>query len=557
VSVSDERSALDTPISPDTPPAERKAALTALLREFFGNPAMSAQALHDRSVELPINGFDLTRILDELAPTPSKRQLDTARWLITNATGQGAMLVGLGLLRGNAERRDIPLLRTVGLLRYVDRFAVEVMLTIPDAVDDVIWLVERSRDLVRNFAAKELVDHPDPVMRDWVRSTPPHLLSGETARRIAEQHGLAAMLDAATVDDVLWDQTGHLLIAMTDTDNYQTQIGRYADARTVYQRWIALAGQRPATVDRAALLTTVADDLATGLAAPVVADLRTELISKIDTLLSTPPWSDIVDKALCSADPVAVRRAGWIRKRRARIDIPTSGFAIRIVPPDPYPHCHTDVETRIMIDGMPAVATAFDKGPAEPPGSLLDRGQLRATNTPAEVRLAEAYCTEGCCGGLYVTIVREGAEVVWRGWRSSMRDDPPADVRFNAAEYDREVARAEQDHQWEWPAHTLARLIGGQLMADRTILDRWDCRLDWFGARPRESDTARLSFTYPVDTDSFEDPFIQFDLAINVNGREPAALAEEIIATMRTTDPKHTAETISGSRELIRKLGLG
>jgi hypothetical protein len=37
--------------------------------------------------------------------------------------------------------------------------------------------------------------------------------------------------------------------------------------------------------------------------------------------------------------------------------------------------------------------------------------------------------------------------VVWKDWgRSSMPDDPPQEVRFDAVEYDPEVARVEQDH---------------------------------------------------------------------------------------------------------------
>jgi hypothetical protein len=80
---------------------------------------------------------------------------------------------------------------------------------------------------------------------------------------------------------------------------------------------------------------------------------------------------------------------------------------------------------------------------------MVHSGQLRAASEPREIKLAEAYCTEGCCGALYVTIVREGAEVVWQDWRSRKLGDPPPRVRFDAAEYDREVARAEQDRGWE------------------------------------------------------------------------------------------------------------
>ncbi|GAB3846174.1 hypothetical protein GCM10027610_063810 [Dactylosporangium cerinum] len=110
---------------------------------------------------------------------------------------------------------------------------------------------------------------------------------------------------------------------------------------------------------------------------------------------------------------------------------------------------------------MPVVAAAFDKGV---PVELLD-GRLRAGPVPVEVRLAVAMCGEGCCGALYVTIVRDGGTVVWRDWRGHVGPPPPA-LRFDAAQYDAEVARAETDHSWEWPARTVARLLKDRLATE-------------------------------------------------------------------------------------------
>jgi hypothetical protein len=202
----------------------------------------------------------------------------------------------------------------------------------------------------------------------------------------------------------------------------------------------------------------VAEDLYTGPAAPAVGELRRRLIDQIKSVLSSQPWTETLGHSACSSDSIEIRRAAWIIKEVTRKGIPEGRFAVRVVVPDPNPVGFPQVEARIVIDGMPIVAAAFDKGPAEDPERLIYSGQLRATSEPKEIRLAEAYCTEGCCGGLYVTIVREGPEVVWKNWRSSMPGDPPQEVRFAAAEYDREVARAEQDHSWAWPARIMARL---------------------------------------------------------------------------------------------------
>jgi hypothetical protein len=343
---------------------------------------------------------------------------------------------------------------------------------------------------------------------------------------------------------------------MTSTRHYRTQIGRYGHAAAVYQRWVALAGTRPATLERAALLTTVAEDLRTGPAAPVVGDLRRGLIGQIKDVLSSAPWTETLGRSARSSDPVEARRAAWIIERVPRIGIPERRFAVRVVVPDPNPVGFPQVEARIVIDGMPIVAAAFDKGPADEPERLVYGGRLRATSEPKEIRLAEAYCTEGCCGGLYVTIVREGPDVVWKDWRSSMPGDPPQEVRFDAAEYDQEVARAEQDHSWEWPARTLARLVADQLRADPTILGRWDRTPGWCTAWLKDFDSARLTFNHPARRGSFEDPSVQFGLVVDVQDRAPELQAAELVESMRNTDPKSFAEMIGGSRDAAEKLGL-
>lgn len=476
----------------------------------------------------------------EIVSESSPLLLRAARWLIRNGTDRHAVLVGLGLLLGNAERRDVAMLRIIGRLRCAVHLAIDVLAAIPGAEQDLIWLVERARGYDRSRAVAALAESLDPAVRDWVRSTPRDLLSSDLARRIAEQHGLAELLHQPVVTDILWEQTGNLLLAMTNTHDCQSEIGRYEAAPAVYERWVALADSRPVTLERAALLAMVAEDLRTGPAAPVTAGRRGRLVDQIERVLSTC-------SRLGSDDPVTVRRVEWLMRQRD--DAPRGRFAIRVVVPDPKPVGFPLVEARIVIDGVPVVAALFDKGPARSPEDLIHNGHLRATSEPREVMLAEAYCTEECCGGLYVTIVREGAEVVWR-----YRDGE--EVRFDAAEYDREVARAEQDHSWEWPAMTLARLVTEELRTDPTILGRWDCALDWCTAWLKDGDTTRLVFGHPAHTASPDDPWMQFGLVIDVQGRDPATLAREIIESTRHTDPKTVAEMIGGNQEEAEKLGL-
>jgi hypothetical protein len=466
------------------------------------------------------------------------------------------VLVGLGLLSGNAGRQDIPSIKTVGLLCFADQLAIQVLAQIPDASHDLIWLADRSRGHARISAVEALVGNVDPLVRDWVLATPRELVSSALARQIAEAYQLPQMLDGPGVRDRLWDQVGNLLLAMTSTRNYRYEINRYEHAPAVYERWVAGAAERPATVERAALLTMVSQDIATGAAAAVVGEYRGDHVGKIRDVLASPAWRRVLEHSASSNDPIETRRARWVIATMARDENLGERFAIRVVVPDPKPAGFPQVEARILIDGLPIVAAAFDKGPAEQPEYLIDAGRLRAEGEPREVRLAEAYCTEECCGGLYVTIAREGTEVVWKDWRSSMPSDPPREVRFDAAQYDREVARAERDHGWEWPARTVARLVNERLRTEPDILGRWDCKPGWCTAWLGDFDTARLTFLHPAHRDSFNDPHVQFGLVIDVHGQGPEAVAEQIVESLRVGDPKTIAEVIGGSRDGAEKLGL-
>jgi hypothetical protein len=585
VSVSNERSALDRPVSlfehaqrlhrltpddplpdggrpfpdgddqPHVPYRERKLALTAALRDFLANPSLLAQDLHEVCARLVIDPGDAVWVR-KAVPEPSPRVLEIARWLVRNSTDRRAVIVGLGLLDRHAEQRDVPMLKVIGRLCFADYLCMEALTKVPGAEQDVIWLAERSRSQPLIRAVESLVGHRDPVIRDWVRSTPRELLSSYLARRITEVHELAEMLSKPAVDDALWDQAGNLLLAMTSTDNYQSEISRYAKAPDAYQHWITHADQRPPTLERAALLAMVAEDLRTGPAAPVVDESRGRLIDQISSVLSSGPWLEKLRRDAVSSDPVEARRAAWVIAEAAKGGVPQGRFAIHVVVPDPEPDRFSEPEARIVIDGMPVIAKAFDKGPAGNPEQLIHSGQLRATSDPREVRLAEAYCTEGCCGGLYVTITREGPEVVWKDWRSRMPGDPPQEARFDAAEYDQEITRAEQDHGWEWPARTAARLVAEQFRADPTILGQWDCLPGWCTAWLKDFDTARLTFDYPARTTPADERLVQFGLLIDVRDRDPEAAAAEIIESIRTTDPKTTAAIIGGTKEGVEELGL-
>lgn len=86
---------------------------------------------------------------------------------------------------------------------------------------------------------------------------------------------------------------------------------------------------------------------------------------------------------------------------------------------------------------------------------------LWAAEEPVRVELSNNDCVTDCCGGVFVTIRRQGDRVVWSDWENTddTRVPVPPEAVFDAAQYDAELARLVADHSWEEPVDTAARLL--------------------------------------------------------------------------------------------------
>ncbi|MFD5872558.1 hypothetical protein [Streptomyces sp. NPDC060322] len=219
---------------------------------------------------------------------------------------------------------------------------------------------------------------------------------------------------------------------------------------------------------------------------------------------------------------------------------------------------HGAVECRPVVDGRDILAAVFEDGPAEDPRHLLGPGTpLHATGAPREVRLAEAECTEGCCGAVHVTIRREGRHVVWNGWRNPDDDELCLpEFRFDADQYDAELRRAGADLGWEWPARRVARLLEARLRAHSDRLAAWTCELSAVSAWPWEPERIVVLLFHPGLAAVEEDrPWLQFRMAFPVTGDDPAEQAERLCALITAADPRQVAEVCGGSKEFADRLG--
>ncbi|MFR9780553.1 hypothetical protein ACL02O_31455 [Micromonospora sp. MS34] len=296
-------------------------------------------------------------------------------------------------------------------------------------------------------------------------------------------------------------------------------------------------------------------------AADAVADLARHLAAGPATLNNAAYAARLAEELrsghLATLDQPPGRRATLIgtltavARRGLDPDGPVNRLRLRVVVPDPA--LPADVQLRPLVDGGPVTARAFTRGQPGAPEELL--GRLRAGTEPHEVMLAEAGCTEGCCGALRVTVDRDGDRVRWHRWRSPGRDDPLPAFRFDAGAYAAELDRVEHDHGWEWPARTLARLLRERLAAEPDLLGRCDCRLSRAHARASERDRVELSFLHPNRRIRQDLPFLQFRLTLRPAGH-PADQATSFVERLRDTDPKHDAEIAGGSREYAEQLGV-
>ncbi|MGW7055083.1 hypothetical protein [Streptomyces sp. NPDC054887] len=233
------------------------------------------------------------------------------------------------------------------------------------------------------------------------------------------------------------------------------------------------------------------------------------------------------------------------------------GLALRVVVPSPARRGGS-VEVRALVDGRDILADAFTGGRGqEPEDVLLPGGPLLATSEPHEVRLAEASCTEGCCGALYVTVRRDGDHVLWDGWRSPAEDDVDLPgFRFEAHEYTREVERATADRSWEWPARTVARLLEQHLGERADRLARWECELGAVSAWPWEPDQVNVFLFHPGRSAIGQDrPWLQFRRILALCGDEAATQAELFAEQLLAADPRQAFEVCGGSAEFARQLG--
>ncbi|WP_206436546.1 hypothetical protein [Streptomyces sp. W1SF4] len=533
------------------------------------DPVRAAAAVHHAVGRLVLLGLPDRTVRAVAARMPLEDEpaaRAAARRLTRTGTTPTAVGVGVALLIRLGEPEDVPCLKALGLLRGLGSPAAAALDPLDRQAAALLHLTHLGRDHTLTPLVDAAAATPDgggfgdgPATRR-VRDALVALVNAPDrdtavrwqARRIAEAARLDALLRARPDDTALTTAAGRLLHAMANRYDNRADLLDYGPAAEVYRTVVERAGLPDPDLDHQALLLSLAQDLDSGTGALLdrPAGEREALLALLERHLGTEPPPGPHD-----------RRAAWIARNRTRPfghPVPPAPLRIEVVAGDP--DTRTAVETRILIDGRPLVPALFPKGPGHPPEHLLDGDALLPGPEPREVQLAEADCTEGCCGALYVTVRRDGDEVVWDGWRGAA-GPPPPELRFDAAAYGAEVLRARADESWAWPARRTARRITAALRARPELRTRWELR--WIRATTdwRDPDRVTVDFGHrpapaaPPAPGEDPAPSLTFAWELPDDGRPPEVRAEAAVARLESADPKTYARLTGGDRRLAESLG--
>ncbi|TDU80689.1 hypothetical protein [Streptomyces sp. KS 21] len=529
------------------------AALVPLLAD--PDPVRAAEAVHLQVATLAIPHGTLRGHVVRLVLADEDAARRTARHLVHNGTSAAAVTVGMALLIRLGEAEDVPHLKALGMLRGLAATASAAL----EPLDRQAAALLKLRGLLGSHPERALHTAASTGGREATRtallSIPDTVFSGRS-RGLAEAADLHGLLLSHPEDPEMAALALRLLGDMCHQRDHRTEILDYGPAVPVYTLALAQADRLPPAPEHRALLLSTALDLHSGPAA----------------LLDWGPGSreallDVLERAVSGgAEGASPLLEDWIR-RHARL--PFARTPVAASPGGPptlqVAPVQTDVdtsavETRFLVDGLPLLPALFRHGPGNAPEFLIDYAGLRAGPEPREVQLAQAYCSEGCCGALYVTIRRDGAEVVWEGWRGvDAKREPPPDYRFDAAAYDAEVERVERDLSWCWPARRTARLITTGLRERPGLLVRWGLTLRSITTDHSEPHIAVMRFVF-LAPDGAEDRHgrplrLYFDWRLPDDGSPPEERAAAALERIGNSDPTGFAQLQRGSSELAAALG--
>ncbi|WP_030160811.1 hypothetical protein [Glycomyces sp. NRRL B-16210] len=494
----------------------------------------TSERLRALSSRLPDVRWDMGIEAADLDLAPDRIRV-LASHLLRTGTTLTEVGLGMRLTPESADEADLLALRELAVLDRIGWHAVKALERTAAPAPHLHWAFTRCRPQYRFAPADALARQPVEAID-------------------------------ALLDTIPTDRVAELALALADRTRPPEWFGghrRFAAALVAEARRLADGGVSLAALVKAAELWEAlrysnAAYLGFGLGE------REAALSGLLALLSRDGASDTALRA-GEARPDHPE-AAWLQWRlaAARREVPPGpGLALRVAVP--APSTFREVALHVLVDGLPLIPRLFHGDAVHSPDRLLhEDGGLRAGPAPREHGLAEASCAVECCGALVARIAADAGAglVTWEMRRTRGRAVQPEILAFDADAYAAEVARAERDRSWEWPARRVARLVRARLASEPEALARWDCRLhraaSWNGRRGE----LEIVFNHPADTDlKYDGTWLQFkyseeipDAAV-VDDTAAEATADRIVERLKASDPKDIAKVCGGSTESAEALG--
>ena len=179
----------------------------------------------------------------------------TGRWLVRHGRTRQAAVVGLALLGTGHDERDIPLIKTIGMLsNHFGALADDAMSRRPGGWEALLWLGARTTGWGRVHVVEALCRLQIPDVREWLlrHACDGGFFDGYHAGRVATAAHLHLAITAEDADEALVDHTGRLLYAETDCSGMGMTLRTYPPAAVV-EAYTAHAARLPRTRARTAL----------------------------------------------------------------------------------------------------------------------------------------------------------------------------------------------------------------------------------------------------------------------------------------------------------------
>jgi len=204
-------------------------------------------------------------------------------------------------------------------------------------------------------------------------------------------------------------------------------------------------------------------------------------------------------------------------------------IAFRVVPsPDTNDH-----EVRILVDGNDFIKQHWPGMMGMDPDDVLSYRELLPRDEAHEVTVVRCGCGVVECGSVGVEIFVKGNFVLWDSWQRHKGRPPAETLVFSRSEYMKAVKDAVEDHSWETPDRTAARILAS--LVEHRALALNNLKYQWASGRIRKSTLAISLALQPSEA--------QIIVYFPWNEQTPDEIAHEA-ANLLKTDPNEWPDAV-------------